>query len=193
MRALLLLPVFLFAFDPIAYVQEEHDKLFFGAGGSMALGISADYSDQFPDYSKILMVQAGIGDYPFVLDAKYAMEWASGIGEGRVSGTGAALTAYQILSSMRIYLFWKHPKVKSYISTGLAVHQEERVSTNSSSQDIFTTTDGVRMGLYTGLWLDLVPADAFFLDIGITYKYLLSDLFDYREMVGLECLVNIGQ
>jgi hypothetical protein len=121
------------------------------------------------------------------------MEWSSGIGEGMVSGSGASLKAYQVLSSVRTYLFWKHPVLKSYVSLGIVVHQEEMVSTNAASEDVFQYTNGVRMGLYTGLWLDISPAEAIFMDIGVTYKYLVSDLFDYREMVALECLVNIGQ
>ena len=107
--------------------------------------------------------------------------------------TGASLSGYEIVTSGRTYLFWKHPHIRNYILTGLVVHQEEMISSNAASEDEFQSTDGVRLGLCAGIGLDLAFSEGWFLDLGVNYKYLRSDLFDFREMVSVELLVSVGK
>jgi hypothetical protein len=90
-------------FDILEYIKQEHDKLFFGAGGGSFTGVNETYREYFPrDYSPLLILQAGAGDYPFAFDIKYCVQWSEGFSAGMVSGRGAKLTEYQIIPGARV-------------------------------------------------------------------------------------------
>jgi len=167
--------------------------MFFGGGVRMEQGVNSWFTDRFPDKTYSYLLQAGAGDYPLVAEIQYGVEKADGRAAGFVSGRGAALTAYEAQGLLRIYLFWKHPRVRHYFSFGVSALQEEMVSAGQGHESIFEYTDGIRFGFSAGWWLDIALSEGFFTDIGLTYRNINSDLFGYREMIGLVCKVNVGR
>jgi hypothetical protein len=113
-------------FDVKEYLKADHDKMYFGVGGGLFSGINAEYRERFPehDYPAVIL-QAGIGDYPFVFNVQYGVLWAEGFSEDLVSGQGSRSTEYQVVSAARTYLFWKNRYIKNYILSGIVAAQEK--------------------------------------------------------------------
>ncbi len=175
------------------YFSHPHDKLFFGVGGGIFQGINEHYTAQFSTlYSPALVLNAGVGDYPFVFDIKYCVQWAEGFSGAYRSGAGASLTEYEIMSGMRIYLFWRNRRVKNYLLFSGMGSQEVLRSSSDGGVEPVQTTEGVRFGFAAGLCFDIFPADYCFLSLDFVYKYLHSDFFKRKELVVVELIFNIG-
>jgi hypothetical protein len=183
------------AFDPVEYIKQEHDKLFFGVGGGYFTAFIGDYYTQFPDYSlKTIILQAGIGDYPLTADIRYCVQRADGFPARLVSGTGATLTVYEVMPSIRTYLFWKHRKLKTYFLSSLIGAQEKIISSApSGGGDSYRATNGIRYGFQAGLGFDLIPAQFTFFDLELLYKYVASDFFEKREQFLVNLVFNVGR
>lgn len=192
--AALLLFCSLHAFDPIEYVREEHDKLFFGLGAGCFKAVSGRYLLHFPDYSlRFVQLQAGIGDYPFVVDVRYCVSWSYGIPSELVSGAGAKLTAYEVIPSLRTYLFWKNERVKQYFLSGIIGTQEYQVSAGASHTDSLQVSDGIRYGFQMGFGIDVLPSESAFFTLEAVYKFEFSDLFEKKEIFLFGLTFNIGR
>ncbi|MFH0919268.1 MAG: hypothetical protein V1913_02815 [Fibrobacterota bacterium] len=184
----------LFAFDPLAYIQQRHDKLFFGVGGSILRTVGgADYANRFMGYSGAILLQAGIGDYPFIFDIRYGVSRISGVATSHVSGRGSELTEYSILPALRTYLFWKHPRVKNYLLLGPLATEARVVSAGLSGETAADSLEGVRIGVCAGYGFELKVGDYGFGDLEMAYEYVPSDAFEGgRERLRLNLLLNIG-
>jgi hypothetical protein len=192
--ALLVCVATLQAFDPLEYIKQEHDKMFFGVGGGYFTGFTGDYYTQFPDYSlRTVILQAGVGDYPFAADIRYCVEWAYGYPPALVSGTGAKLTVYEVIPCLRTYLFWKHKRIKSYFLAGIVGAQEQLISTTPAGKDEFRNTDGISYGFQAGLGLDVFPVEYSFFNLEVLYKFVRSDLFVEKELFAVNLVYNIGR
>ena len=183
------------AFDPVDYIKQEHDKLFFGVGGGYFTALSGDYYTQFPDYSlKTIILQAGVGDYPLAADIRYCVQSADGFPAGLVSGTGATLTVYEVIPSLRTYLFWKLKRFKTYFLAGAVGAQEKIISSApSGGGDSYRSTNGIRYGFHAGLGFDIIPAEYSFFDLEVLYKNVRSDFFEKREQFLVNLVFNVGR
>ncbi len=197
MRAVLLILLsasILLAFDPLEYIKQEHEKMFFGLGGGYETGFTGDYYTQFPNYSlRRFILQAGVGDFPFVADIRYCSSWAYGFPPGLVSGTGAKLTTYEVIPCLRTYLFWKHKRVKTYFLSGIVGAQEEIIRTSPSGKDDHGYTNGISYGFQAGMGMDIIPAEYSFFDLEFVYEFVKSDFFDTKELFVLNIVYNIGR
>jgi hypothetical protein len=188
------LALFVNAFDPLEYIKKEHDKVFFGLGGGACAGLNNEYTLQFPEVSFLrVILEAGLGDYPFIADIRYCVDWGFGNSHEMVSGTGAKLTAYQIIPALRTYLFWKHPRLKTYVLSGIIGEQENLISTTSAGKDVYQATAGLRYGFLMALGFDIVPSEYSFIDLEIGYAYARSDLFEKKERWVVNAVFNLGR
>jgi hypothetical protein len=183
------------AFDPVDYIHLKHDKLYFGIGGGFLKTVGgAEFMDRFPGYSWAYLFQAGIGDYPFIFDIRYGVTQSDGVAESHISGLGAQLKEYSILSGFRTYLFWKHPRVKSYLLLAPLATEAQIISADVSGPNSAETPDGLRVGLCAGYGLELNTGGYGFADIELAYEYIPSNRFEGgRERLRINLLFNIGQ